>query len=221
MKTIDDNKRDEIMSRVIDAPETLTPEDIQLIQEDKELNELYNVAVLCKDASMAGKVEIPDVDAELAEFKARRKNIVPLYKRWNVLMRVATIFTGVAVSTLVVAGVMEYNGITLFPKIDNADKDIEEYVADVSTSSVVGTIESQEEIVNEKELIYDDVTLEEIMNELAEIYKVKVEFDNDDVKSLRLYVKIEQGKTVSEVVNLLGGFENFDISINVNCVTIK
>lgn len=218
MKTIDDNKRDEIISRVIDAPELLTPEDIRLIQEDEELNELYNVAVLCKEASMTSKMDIPDVEAELSKFKAQRRNVVPLYKRWNVLKRVAAIFTGVAISTLVVAGVMEYKGIALF---HDADKDIEDSAVVAATSLVGGTVESVMEIVNEKELVYDDVTLEEIMKELAEVYKVRVEFGNDDVKSLRLYVKIESGKTVSEVVDLLGGFDKFDININGNCVTIK
>ncbi len=218
MKTIDDNKRDEIISRLIDAPESLTPEDIQLIQEEEELNELYSMAVLCKEASMSSKVNIPDVETELAEFKAQRSNVVPLFKRWSVLIRAAAIFTGVAISTLVVAGVMEYKGITLF---NDSDKDIEDSAEVVTVSSMGGTVESAMEIVNEKELIYDNVTLEEIMKELAEVYKVRVEFGNDDVKSLRLYVKIEPGKTISEVVDLLGGFDKFDININGNCVTIK
>ena len=44
MKTIDDNKRDEILSCIIDTPENLTNEDIDLILSDEELRELYNAA---------------------------------------------------------------------------------------------------------------------------------------------------------------------------------
>lgn len=219
MKTIDDNTRDEIISRVIDAPETLTSEDIRLIHEDKELNELYNSAVLCRDAHIAVDTVIPDVETELAKFKAQKKKVMPLYRRWNALMRIAAVFIGVAVSALVVASVMEYRGFTMFTATEKILE--EELSAEINTAPVAAVVESETEIVNDKELVYDNVSLEDIMSELAQIYNVSVEFGNDDVKSLRLYVKIERGKTIAEVVSMLGAFEKFDISINENHVIVK
>ena len=70
-------------------------------------------------------------------------------------------------------------------------------------------------------MLYDNITLEIIVNELAEIYKVKVEFVDNKAKDLRLYVKIEQGKTAKECVEILGAFEQFEIALKEGVITIK
>lgn len=217
MKAIDENKREDIISRIIDRPESLTNEDVQLILEDEELNDLYNVAVLCKSAVEYDEVKIPDVEEELAEFKAsRKKNPVPLYKRRSVFVRIAAVFVGVAVSTLVVAAVLEYRGVDIFHRFTTDTK-----MEQSAENDNVVVVDSSAEKVNEKDLNYDNVTLEEIMNELTTIYNVNVTFEDENVKELRLYVKIEQGKNIREVVEQLGAFEKFDISVNGNSVVVK
>ena len=220
MKAIDDNKRNEIISCLINTPEALTAEDVKMIQEDEELRELYQALVLCKEASVMNQMSVPDVEDELARFKTYRKKVVPLYKRWNVFMRIAAIFAGVAVSTLVVAAVLEYRGVDLFHFAKTEVQQDEETALRESTNVSVAA-DSPVETVNEKDLNYDNVTLEEIMKNLAEIYGVNVTFENDSVKELRLYVKIEQGKTIQEVVEQLGAFEKFDISVNGNTLVVK
>lgn len=220
MKAIDDNKRNEIISCLINTPEVLTAEDVKMIQDDEELRELYQALVLCKEASVMNQMSVPDVEDELARFKANRKKVIPLYKRWNVFMRIAAIFAGVAVSTLVVAAVLEYQGVDLFHFAKTEVQQDEETALRGSTDVSVAA-DSPVETVNEKDLNYDNVTLEEIMKNLAEIYGVNVTFENDNVKELRLYVKIEQGKTIREVVEQLGAFEKFDISVNGNTVIVK
>ena len=77
------------------------------------------------------------------------------------------------------------------------------------------------EIVTDKDLEYDNVPLETIVEELASIYKVEVNWKTEHVKSLRLYVKIEQGKNVKEAVQVLEVFEQFEISLEGNEVIIK
>ena len=114
MKTIDDNKRDEILSCIIDTPENLTNEDIDLILSDEELRELYNAAVFCKDSSLASGIKIPDVEEELAQFKASRKTAVPKINWWKPVMRVAAIFAGVAVTTVVAVAVFAPRAFDIF-----------------------------------------------------------------------------------------------------------
>ena len=81
MKTLNESYRDIIISRLINSPETLTSEDITLIQNDKELSELYNAANLLQESSALKNIEIPDIETELIKFKTQRKKIRPI-KPW-------------------------------------------------------------------------------------------------------------------------------------------
>lgn len=221
MKTIDDNKRDEILSCIINAPENLTEEDVELILCDEELRELYQMAVLCKDASVAGGMEIPDVEEELAKFKASRKKTALKINWWKPAMRVAAVFAGVAISTVVAVAVFAPRTFGIF--VDNS---VEDKIAEtrqegnVTESAPLGGAEFIE-IVTDKDLVYDNVPLETIVAELASIYKVEVEWKSEEVKALRLYVKIEQGKNLKEAVQVLEVFEQFEINLEGDKVIIK
>lgn len=221
MKTIDDNKRDEILSCIIDTPENLTNEDIDLILSDEELRELYNAAVLCKDSSLASGIKIPDVEEELARFKATRKTAVPKINWWKPVMRVAAIFAGVAVTTVVAVAVFAPRAFDFFAGHTDDDEIAE--ARDYSGKTESAPLGGGEviEIVTDKDLEYDNVPLETIVEELASIYKVEVNWKTEHVKSLRLYVKIEQGKNVKEAVQVLEVFEQFEISLEGNKVIIK
>ena len=207
MKTINNELRDEIIAKVIDAPEMLTNEDFELIISDPELNELYHAAVLCKEASSIENIEIPDVEEELANFKVSRKNVISVKHRWNPIVRIA-----VAVFVPHTFDFILHN---------EQEKEIVEQTTpkNPTNAPISGDIET--DIVNDKELIYDNITLETIVDELAEIYKVKVVFENETPKSLRLYVKIEQGKSAKEAVEMLSAFEQFEIALINGVIIIK
>ena len=222
MKAINDELRDEIIAKVIDAPEMLTNEDIELIKNDRELNELYQVAVLCKEVSSIENIEMPDVEEELSKFKASRKKIVTMKHRWNPLLRTAAIFVGIVITSLTALAVFFPHTFD-FILHGNQEKEIAEHIAQENPTNAVSPVSGDVEtdIVNEKELIYDNITLETIVDELSEIYKVKIVFENEVPKSLRLYVKIEQGKTLKEAVEMLSAFEQFELTLDNGIITIK
>lgn len=219
MKTINDNLRDEIIAKVLDAPETLSQEELLLIRNDEELRELYDLAVLCRDAGATESVEVPDVEAELVAFKQSRRKVVPLV-RYQVWKRVAAIFVGGAVMTFAVVAALHPDWVGFAPEKTDEMAHIEQQ-ASTEPSGAVATPDVALEIVNDSDLIYDNVSLEAILTEIAEIYKVEVKLESENAKTLRLYVKIEQGKTLSEVVQILGTFEQFDIKSEGNVVIVK
>ncbi len=62
--------------------------------------------------------------------------------------------------------------------------------------------------------LYDDVPLEQIINDLAAHYNVQPQWHGDDVRSLRLYYKWEPDFTLDEVVEMLNNFEAFSVKLN-------
>lgn len=219
MGIINNNLRDEIIAKVLDAPKSLTQEEILMIQNDEELRELYEMAVMCRDAGAVASVEVPDVEMELARFKqSRRKKMAFVHNRsWK---RIAAIFVGGMMITSAVVAAFNPHLIGLSSE-SSEELTAFEQSATAESAPVVSAPDDVAEIVNDHDLIYDNVSLETILTEIAGIYKAEMKFENDSAKSLRLYVKIEQGKTLREVVETLGTFEQFDITLDGHRITVK
>lgn len=220
MKTLNETYRDEIISRLINSLETLTSEDITLIKNDKELSELYNAANLLQEASVLKDIEIPDVETELIKFKAQHQNIRTI-KPWQPLMRIAAIFITVAITSIVIVAafnpqIVEY--ISGYDSLNEVESFEETKDSPISTTS--GAIENIV-ITNDHELIYDNISLKSITDELSEIYDVDVVYRNEKATELRLYLKIEQGKTIQDVVEMLQSFELFATTFENNTLTIN
>lgn len=220
MKTLNETYRDEIISRLLNSPETLTSEDILIIKKDKELSELYNAVNLLKEAYTLNNIEIPDIETELNKFKAQHKNIKPI-KPWQPLMRIAAIFITIAITSIVIIAafnpqiVEHITGYDSFNKVETIE---EQQNSLISTTS--GAIENII-ITNDHELIYDNISLKSITDELSEIYDVDVVYINEKATELRLYLKIEQGKTIQDVVEMLQSFELFATTFENNTLTIN
>ena len=220
MKTLNESYRDIIISRLINSPETLTSEDITLIQNDKELSELYNAANLLQESSALKNIEIPDIETELIKFKTQRKKIRPI-KPWVQLMRIAAIFIIIAITSIVIVAafnpqIVDYiTGYDSLNEIESIEK-----IKNTSISTTSGTIENIV-ITNDRELIYDNISLKSITDELSDIYKIDVVYINKQATELRLYLKIEQDKTILDVVEMLQSFELFATTFENNTLTIQ
>jgi hypothetical protein len=59
--------------------------------------------------------------------------------------------------------------------------------------------------------LYDNVPLEQMLNELSAYYHVDVEYRYEDVRLLRIYYKWEPDFTLDKVVEMLSHFEAFNI----------
>ena len=62
--------------------------------------------------------------------------------------------------------------------------------------------------------LYDDVPLEQIINDLAAHYNVQPQWQGNEVRSLRLYYKWEPDFTLDEVVEMLNNFEAFSVKLD-------
>ena len=211
MKAVDNNKRDEILSCILNRPEDLTAEDVQLIKNDEELRDLYNLAVLCKEAIIADSVKIPDVEAELVNFKATRKRKVKPVMWFTHVMRVAAVFVGVVIVSLVVVAIVNPNTFD-FAFVSNGDAVmLNEQEQNTASAPVLGS--ESKPVVNDKMLEYDNVSLETIIGDICEVYGCEALFKNENARTLRLYLKIEEGKTIGEVVAKLNTFDFFSITL--------
>lgn len=217
MKSIDNTIRDRIITRLIDAPETLSVEDINLIQSDRELREIYEAAALCKEAYSMDNANVPDVESELERFKKKHRNGKMMYFR--PILRIAAIFAGVLIATIGITAALNPKILYFFRESDPVEDIIE--LQETSTGSITGNNETVTPVTNKSELLYDNVSLDIIAQEIGRIYDVEVVFNNDMHKELRLYLRIPEGKTINDVVAILNTFEYFKVHIDNDTLVIN
>lgn len=223
MKTLNNTYNDDIISRLINSPETLTPEEISLIQNDQELLELYKAANLCKEALSIKNLTIPNAKNELIRFKNTRKTYLHI-KRWQPLMRIAAIFITIVITSIVIVAAFNPQIIEYFTGRDAIDAiDAIETITGQEKSPVPITSTTIKNIVitNNHDLIYDNISLKDITEELSTIYGIDIKFENIEAAELRLYLRIEQGKTIHDVVNTLQSFNLFTTHFENDILTIK
>ena len=76
-------------------------------------------------------------------------------------------------------------------------------------------------VVAVKPVVFDNVELAQIMEQIAAHYKAEVEIENEDAGAYRLYFEWNSQETLEHVVERLNRFESINIELNNNKMTVK
>ena len=75
--------------------------------------------------------------------------------------------------------------------------------------------------IKTKPIVFDNVTLEKMLPEIAAFYNKEVEFQNTDVRQLRFYFVWKQDETLDVVVHRLNLFESITIELKDNKIIVE
>ncbi len=99
-----EEQKDILIAKMLDAPDSLSEEELDMILLDDELKDIYEASALVSGA-LASKQEF-DVEQEWRLFRHR---IMPKPSLTRRLMRVAAIFLGVVIVSGIIAKVIDYS----------------------------------------------------------------------------------------------------------------
>ena len=150
------------------------------------------------------------------------------YEQFDVARHQAKKPSGVAIAGLTVASVgaaaaivVAFFGITiaavqtdlfgLVPSGDKVESDSRAIVQSERTEVAMDETTAETMPAVAEPRLYDNVTLEQMLTELAAYYQVDVEYRSDDVRSVRLYYQWEPDYSLDKVVEMLSHFEAFNI----------
>ena len=68
---------------------------------------------------------------------------------------------------------------------------------------------------------YENASLFQIVNDLANAYDVKVTYLSDKAKELRLYYKLDTNKPMEKIIEELNSFEKINIKINGDTLEVE
>ncbi len=212
-----DNKYDIVLD-IIENPDKYTSSQLEEILSDPETREIYTL--LCKTDSAIEAGKTVDVDAEWDKF-SRKHAIRPRSAfRWK-SGRAASIAIIVCTSIAAIAA-----GIVITEAVkDKNTTPVAENVSDATTLADAipqeSTIERRDSIMElPSPVMFEDDSLETIMNAIAATYRVNVIFRNKEAATLHLYYRLDPSLPLDDVISQLNTFEQINIIRNGDALTI-
>ena len=209
-------EKTDLLFRMMDNPGQYTDEQWREVLADSECASLYEMMCKTRRALDAEHAEeeftAETVDQEWERFAAAHaaRTVKPFDWRKIVAAIVVLAVFGIAAAAI-------YSHFVHTPQtetIENTAPNINPQVTDRTEGAVDAVSDKQQSH------LYDDIPLEQIINDLAAHYNVQPLWHGDEVRTLRLYYKWEPDFTLDEVVEMLNNFEAFSVKLDGNQLVI-
>ncbi len=204
---------------LIEHPAKYRPEEIEVLLADPENRELYNL--LCKTGSACstdkGSSEI-DIEAEWEAFYRRRMKAGFCFPAIH--GRAASI-TAIALSTLAAAAI----GISVAVKTFESKQQAEELTPAVNEdanalAALVSDTDSTSAPHAAAPILFEEETLERILNCIAATHGVTVEYMKPATAQLHLFYRFDPALPLEETVGQLNAFEQINLRIDGNKIIV-
>lgn len=204
-------------------PEKYSDEQLNsMLAEDEELAEMMEQLATTKRAMTKEEAEDEQLDMDVLwqEFEAEHELEFdePETKRVSMpLRKIAAMFIGVALT----AGVA-FAAIQIVRSVSKPAPEPTKIEAPAAPKAAQPDDEvPADTVVAVKPVVFDNVELAQIMEQIAAHYKAEVEIENDDAGAYRLYFEWNSQETLEHVVERLNRFESINIELNNNKMTVK
>lgn len=203
-------EKTDLLFRMMDDPGQYTDIQWREILADSECASLYEMMCKTRSALDAEQVDqelsAETVDREWERFAAAHQPRTVKPFDWR---KIAAAIAVLAVFGLAAAAI--YSHFAHTPQthtVENTTPNVNQQVTDRTENAVDAVADKPQAH------LYDDVPLEQIINDLAAHYNVQPQWQGNEVRSLRLYYKWEPDFTLDEVVEMLNNFEAFSVKLD-------
>ena len=159
---------------------------------------------------------VPDVDEEWQRFRARR------HRRQYTPMRWAAILTiGIALSGISYAAIHYFRQVRTNKEaaVENQHQQPTQTLTDKESTYDLNTVVEERDSIRHDQN-FNNVELQQIMQQVAKDFGVKVVFRNDAARSLRFYLKWEANDSIQDIINHINHFEKVHLTLSDATITI-
>ena len=206
-------EKNEKIQMLLDMQEHLenySEQELKTMLKDPEVRELMEATELLKQAMIweNARKSTVNVDAEWQRFAGQHIADSKPRRGW---MKVAAVFLGV----LFVSGIT-FAAIHIVRMINSQKSQTvqteQPMTAKASTTIPADTVKT--DTIAPKIIRYDEATLQKILTDMGEYYRLRVELRNEDAKTLRLFFQWNQRQEASKVLEQLNTFERIHLVLN-------
>ena len=211
---MEQNDKIRLLLDMHEHPENYTDEQLARLLDDEQMLALWQQLANAKRA-MTDAPE-PDVDAEWQRFE--QAHFAPAHnRRW---LKVAAMFVGV-----LMLSAFTYAAIHA---VRAHRTEVQQTTTEQmpTSQSAVGTPvtempDADSTAVEEGPVTFDNVSLEDIINDIATRHQLQVEFRNEDARGLRFYFSLKPHEDLDSVLERLNMFESVNISKEGNSIVVE
>lgn len=204
------NEKIQMLLDMQEHPENYSEQELKTMLKDPEVRELMEATALLKQAMTweNSRKSTVNVDAEWQRFAGQHIADSKPRRGW---MKVAAVFLGV----LFVSGIT-FAAIHIVRMVNSQKSQTvqteQPMTAKASTTIPADTVKT--DTIAPKIIRYDEATLQKILTDMGEYYRLRVELRNEDAKTLRLFFQWNQRQEASKVLEQLNTFERIHLVLN-------
>ena len=204
------NEKIQLLLDMQEHPENYSEQALETMLEDPEVRELMEATELLKQAMIweNSRKSTVNVDAEWQRFSGQHIADSKPRRGW---LKVAAVFLGV----LFVSGIT-FAAIHIVRMVNSQKSQTvqteQPMTAKASTTIPADTVKI--DTIAPKIIRYDEATLQKILTDMGEYYRLRVELRNEDAKTLRLFFQWNQRQEASKVLEQLNTFERIHLVLN-------
>lgn len=191
----------DLLFQMLDSPESYSEEQWQEILADDECFELYTLLSKTQSAALAHRLT------------QRRRS----HSSHSALQKAAAVLGGIVLlSGLAVAAVLTIRHATNTSLPEQTER----------PSMVNGQWSMTDSLPTDsagrhQPVLYDNVTLEQMMDEMSRYYHVEVQYESDEVRGLRLFFQWEPDSSLEHVVTSLSHLESFRLCLENGLLIVQ
>lgn len=204
------NEKIQMLLDMQEHPENYSEQTLETMLKDPEVRELMEATELLKQAMIweNSRKSTVNVDAEWQRFAGQHIADSKPRRGW---LKVAAVFLGV----LFVSGIT-FAAIHIVRMVNSQKSQTvqteQPMTAKASTTIPADTVKT--DTIAPKIIRYDEATLQKILTDMGEYYRLRVELRNEDAKTLRLFFQWNQRQEASKVLEQLNTFERIHLVLN-------
>ncbi|SEA31478.1 hypothetical protein SAMN04487851_104240 [Prevotella sp. tc2-28] len=204
------NEKIQMLLDMQEHPENYSEQELKTMLKDPEVRELMEATALLKQAMIweNSRKNAVNVDAEWQRFAGQHIADSKPRRGW---MKVAAVFLG----ALFVSGIT-FAAIHIVRMVNSQKSQTvqteQPMTAKASTTIPADTVKT--DTIAPKIIRYDEATLQKILTDMGEYYRLRVELRNEDAKTLRLFFQWNQRQEASKVLEQLNTFERIHLVLN-------
>ena len=160
-------------------------------------------------------IPTPDTEKEWQRFKARKLAQQPKQHRFKPMQWAAMFITLAALSGISYAAISHFVSAKEDANVTTTTV-VDEKANAVKTASVEEKTDTVRTAQN-----FNNVQLQDIMNQLNKDFGVKVVFNNENARKIRLYLSWEADDKLQDIVNRINHFEKVHLTLSDETITIE
>lgn len=211
---------------ILDSPDSLSDEELNDFLGNGEVKEIYSV--VSKAADAVADAPAIDIDAEWRRFARRHPDAGSsgIISRMSgfISRNAAAVIVCAAASVAVVAASIGLH-VSFLHQNENAAAEpaIEaEATSEGTDYEADGTYPAPQPAATVASgVTFKNQPLDVIIQVIADYYGAQVNFKTDDTRRLRLYFQWNQSLPLEEIISQLDNFEQLDVRLTNNVITIE